>query len=142
MLSHPHRKMRFLCFTFCPFPLVLLQGTTGSSLMLSSSFPLSSSMCLLFTLPSALNSTTISSLLAAMAAFDLHMPNKPLIVSMKSSTASFLIDSLSEEEVIISALQEAPELLEFLCAVLPGCVRVSGATKTRACKCEAVPVCL
>lgn len=70
VLSHPHRKKcflvlrrNFLCFTFCPLSLVLLQSTAESSQMLSSSFPLSSSMCWLFTLPSALNSTTSSWLL-------------------------------------------------------------------------------
>lgn len=81
-------------------------------------------------------------LAAAMAAFDLHVPNKPLPVSMKSSTAPLFIGSLSTEEIIVRALQEPPEFLQFLYAVPPEDVRVSEATKTRSCKCEAAPICL
>lgn len=47
VLSHPHRKKCFLMFFLnISLPLVLLQGTTGNSLMLSSSFPVSSNLCL------------------------------------------------------------------------------------------------
>lgn len=41
---------------------------------------------------------------AAMAAFDLHMPKKPLIVSMKSSTAPLLIDSSISQKWKLSSV--------------------------------------
>lgn len=61
---------------------------------------------------------------------------------VQHTTSSHWLLYLSEEEVTISALQELPELLKFLCAVPPEDIRLSEALKTRACKCEVVFICL
>lgn len=65
---------------------------------------------------------------AAMATFDLHIPSKPLIVSMKSSTAPLLIDSSISQKRDLSAVHSRNHLNCLNSSVLclqkiSGCLR-------------------
>lgn len=139
VLSHPRRKKcflmfrrSFLCFTFCPLPLVLLQGTTESSLMLSSSFPLSSSMSLLFTLPSALNSTTISWLLQPWLPLTFTSPTSHSLWAWSPAQHLFSLTLPSLRKGNYHQCTPGTSwMLAFLCAVPPEDIRVSEAMKTR-----------
>lgn len=77
---------------------------------------------------------------AAKAAFDLRIPNKPLLVGrsevQQSTSPRWPLYRLGEE-VVADALQEPPRLLMPRCVVPP-----ANTVRTRACEREAAPVCL